>query len=139
MITIGILLMVLAGICEHFKDLSEEGKLSGYWDKNDPAKFLTITERKMWLHFSHFEKGKQQWIIEYWWDVHRLQGPFWDKIPRGIRKYLSFRDGWHLLKFGSLNLFAVGIVILFSVNWWWFFVLRFAFSLPETIFRKYLK
>lgn len=137
---IALLLIVIAGIAEHYKDLSEEGKLEGYWDKNHPANFLTIdTDDPRWLHFSFFPKENQQWIIEYWWKVHWLQGPNWNWLPVWIRQYLSFRDGWHLLKFFSLNLSAIGIVVLFSAQWWWFFVLRFAFSTPETILRLFRK
>ena len=133
---VALLLIVIAGIAEHYKDLSEEGKLKGYWDKNHPANFLTVdTDDPRWLHFSFFPKEKHQWIIEYWWKVHCLQGGVWDKIPVWIRQYLSFRDGWHLLKFISLNSFAVAVVLLAQLPWWWFFVLRFAFSTPETILR----
>ena len=145
MITIGILLIILAGIAEHFKDLSEEGKLSGYWDKNHKPKYYHWgLEQFRFFGYDdgiivNLSKETTEKYLKLWWDVHWLQGDLWDKIPVWIRQYLAFRDGWHLLKFFSLNLFAVGIVVLFSVNWWWFFILRFAFSLPETIFRKYLK
>ena len=142
MIWIGLILLVIAGIAEHYKDLSEEGKLDGYWDKNHPANFLTAAHlkdanRPQWLHFSFFSRETQQWIIEYWWKVHWLQGGLWDKIPVWIRQYLSFRDGWHLLKFVSLNSFALGIVLLAEFPWWWFLIIRACFSLPETILRFY--
>ena len=110
---IALLLIVIAGIAEHYKDLSEEGKLKGYWDKNH----------------------KPQHPL--WWKVHWLYGGDWDKIPVWIRQYLSFRDGWHLLKFISLNSFAVAVVLLAGLPWWWYLVIRFAFSSPETILRWY--
>lgn len=109
---IALLLIVIAGIAEHFKDLSEEGKLKGYWDKNHNS------------------------TVGYW-KVGWLQGPKWDWIPVWIRQYLSFRDGWHLLKFISLNSFAVAVVLLAGLPWWWYLVIRFAFSFPETVLRWY--
>lgn len=117
---IALLLIVTAGIAEHYKDLSEEGKLDGYWSKN------YIPD---WVHGPSLEN------YSLWWKVHWLQGPKWDWIPVWIRQYLSFRDGWHLLKFISLNSFAVAVVLLAGLPWWWYFVIRFAFSTPETILR----
>ena len=38
---IALLLIVIAGIAEHYKDLSEEGKLKGYWDKNYMPDWVT--------------------------------------------------------------------------------------------------
>jgi hypothetical protein len=146
---IALLLIVIAGIAEHFKDLSEEGKLEGYWDKNHPPNYYACdetcgcgwfekTHHKDWYSARAWTNQKKDWLKAeaLWWKVHWLQGPKWDWIPVWIRQYLSFRDGWHLLKFVSLNFFALGVVILFSVKWWWFIVLRFAFSSPETILRK---
>jgi len=129
---IGLVFLVIAGIAEHFKDLSEEGKLSGYWDKNHtPMIYVKGVWRKA-------ELGDYYMIWSgdsLWWKVHWLQGGLWDIIPVCIRQYVSFRDGWHLLKFVSLNFGSIGVVVLFGANWWWFIVLRFAFSLPETILR----
>jgi hypothetical protein len=136
MIWIALLLIVLAGIAEHYKDLSEEGKLGGYWDKNHlpygewfRAKGLAPTDEgdiKTWRD-----------ARALWWKVHWLQGGVWDYIPVWIRQYLSFRDGWHLLKFVSLNSFAVAVVMLSGLPWWWFLIIRSCFSLPETILRRY--
>jgi len=117
MIWVGLSLIVIAGIAEHFKDLSEEGKIKKpYWMKG----------------YIHPDMSND----DLWWKVGWMQGGIWDKIPVWVRQYLSFRDGWHLLKFVSLNFFALGVVVLFSVEWWWFIVVRFAFSSPETILRK---
>ena len=117
MIWIGLSLIVIAGIAEHFKDLSEEGKIKKpYWMKGYIPPNTSNND--------------------LWWKVGWMQGGIWDKIPVWVRQYVSFRDGWHLLKFVSLNFFALGVVVLFSVKWWWFIVLRFAFSSPETILRK---
>lgn len=140
---VALLLIVIAGIAEHYKDLSEEGKLGGYWDKNHMpyeewfrAKGLAPTDgedkrnkRKTW-------RG----VRALWWKVHWLQGGVWEYIPVWIRQYLSFRDGWHLLKFVSLNSFALGVVLLSGYlvgTWWWFVIIRACFSLPETILRWY--
>ena len=109
---IALLLIVIAGIAEHYKDLSEEGKLKGYWDKNHNS------------------------TVGYW-KVGWLQDGVWEYIPVWIRQYLSFRDGWHLLKFISLNSFAVAVVLLAGLPWWWYLVIRFAFSFPETVLRWY--
>lgn len=119
---IALLLIVIAGIAEHFKDLSEEGKLYGYWSKN----YLPD-----WLNGDSLEDHS------LWWKVHWLQGGVWQYIPVCIRQYLSFRDGWHLLKFISLNSFAVAVVLLAGLPWWWYLVIRFAFSFPETVLRWY--
>lgn len=124
MIGLGISLIVLAGVAEHYKDLSEEGKLKKYpyWDKNYMPDLLwgfRFDDQQKWW--------KSGWLVKYKW------------LPTWIGQYLSFRDGWHLLKFCSLNLYAVGIVILFSTQWWWFLIIRTAFSLPETILRFYEK
>ena len=117
MIWIGLSLIVIAGIAEHFKDLSEEGKIKKpYWMKGYIPPNTSNND--------------------LWWKVGWMQGGIWDKIPVWVRQYVSFRDGWHLLKFVSLNFFALGVVVLFSAEWWWFIVLRFAFSSPETILRK---
>jgi len=117
MIWVGLSLIVIAGIAEHFKDLSEEGKIKKpYWMKGYIPPNTSNND--------------------LWWKVGWMQGGIWDKIPVWIRQYVSFRDGWHLLKFISLNFFALGVVVLFSVKWWWFIVLRFTFSSPETILRK---
>ena len=117
MIWVGLSLMVIAGIAEHFKDLSEEGKIKKpYWMKGYIPPNTSNND--------------------LWWKVGWMQGGIWDKIPVWVRQYVSFRDGWHLLKFVSLNFFALGVVVLFSAEWWWFMVLRFAFSSPETILRK---
>jgi hypothetical protein len=123
---VGLILIFLAGVAEFFKDLSEEGKLKGYWDKNHKPMF----------HVGHkwreavFDDG----LLD-WWRFHWLQGGVWDYIPVWIRQYLAFRDGWHLLKFLSLNLFAVGICITFGLPWYWCFIMRVLFSTPETIGR----
>jgi hypothetical protein len=122
MIWVGLILIVIAGIAEHYKDLSEEGKLKGYWDKNYMPDWVT----------GHSLENSQ-----FWWKVHWLQGGIWNEIPVWVRQYLSFRDGWHLLKFVSLNSFALGIVLLTNSPWWWFIIIRSCFSLPETILRKY--
>jgi len=152
MIWISIVLLVLAGIAEHFKDLSEEGKLSGYWDKNHyPLVFKSFNGGFIegWFARNHFkdlyegkawEGWKSDWLKEeaYWWKVHWLQGPKWDWIPVWIRQYLSFRDGWHLLKFFSLNLWALAFAVLADTFWTglvMFVITRLAFSLPETILR----
>jgi len=117
MIWVGLSLIVIAGIAEHFKDLSEEGKIKKpYWMKGYIPPNTSNND--------------------LWWKVGWMQGGICDKIPVWIRQYVSFRDGWHLLKFISLNFFALGVVVLFSVKWWWFIVLRFTFSSPETILRK---
>ena len=117
MIWVGLSLIVIAGIAEHFKDLSEEGKIKKpYWMKGYIPPNTSNND--------------------LWWKVGWMQGGIWDKIPVWVRQYVSFRDGWHLLKFISLNFFALGVVVLFSVKWWWFIVLRFTFSSPETILRK---
>lgn len=138
MIGYGIALIVFAGIAEHLKDLSEEGKLSGYWDKNHKPMRLYSVSRRYDFNFLL----KRTWESEYteygqqiWWKVHWLQGGAWNFIPFQIRQYLSFRDGWHLLKFISLNFYAIGILLIFSADWWWYFILRFAFSTPESILR----
>ena len=138
---IALLLIVIAGIAEHFKDLSEEGKLKGYWDKHyigwyhDGAKcFLPIrsfpSDTEPLKALRHQEEA-------YFWKVGWLQSDFWEYIPIWIRQYLSFRDGWHLLKFISLNSFAVAVVLLAELSWWWYLAIRFAFSFPETALRWY--
>ena len=128
MIWLGISLIVLAGVAEHYKDLSEEGKLKKhpYWDKNYLPDFNPLQLK--YIPPSYFKDQqalwwKSGWLMKYKW------------LPTWIGQYLSFRDGWHLLKFCSLNLYVVGIVVLFSTQWWWFLILRTAFSLPETILR----
>lgn len=153
-IIIGCFLVLLAGVAEHYKDLSDEGKLSGYWDK----------DHKPMIPYSHgvWEEANYDIQRACWWKVHWLQGgvsnlfpnydwkyaPFigdwdwllfdiWDDVPVWIRNYLPFRDGWHLLKFFSLNLFAIGVVLIFNTEWWWYFVLRALFSTPETILRLF--
>jgi hypothetical protein len=138
MILLGILLIVFAGIAEHFKDLSEEGKLNGFWDKNHKPMRLYSVQKKYNSNFFL----KRTWESEYteygkqiWWKIHWLQGGGWNLVPVWIRQYLSFRDGWHLLKFISLNFYALGIVVIFSADWWWYFALRFAFSAPESLLR----
>jgi len=138
MIWVGLSLIVIAGIAEHFKDLSEEGKLKGYWDKNYPPRVKMNGEwfTVKYLYHSMGDDFKITPANNLWWKVGWLQDGVWNYIPVWIRQYLSFRDGWHLLKFVSLNFFALGVVVLFSAEWWWFIVLRFAFSSPETILRK---
>ena len=137
---IALLLIVIAGIAEHFKDLSEEGKLKGYWDKQHQPMVNMNGEWYSTKYLCYNMDGfRLSSANNLWWKVHWLQGPKWDWIPVWIRQYLSFRDGWHLLKFVSLNFFALGVVVLFSVEWWWFFILRFAFSTPETILRRFCK
>ena len=37
----GLILIFLAGVAEFFKDLSEEGKLKGYWDKHKMVSLST--------------------------------------------------------------------------------------------------
>lgn len=133
---LGLLLIVIAGIAEHFKDLSEEGKLEGYWDKQHQP---MVNMNGEWYSTKYLCYNMDDAVNNFWWKVHWLQGGVWQYIPVWIRQYLSFRDGWHLLKFFSLNLSAIGIVVLFSAQWWWFFVLRFAFSTPETILRLFRK
>ena len=138
---IALLLIVIAGIAEHFKDLSEEGKLKGYWDKNHPPMTFTkyLHDKNCFVLVDSTAWQRSQLIImkTLWWRVHWLQGPKWDWIPVWIRQYLSFRDGWHLLKFISLNSFAVAVVLLAGLPWWWYLAIRFAFSSPETILRWY--
>lgn len=145
MIWIGLILLVIAGIAEHYKDLSEEGKLKGYWDKNhQPMIYIHHEGKWTWFKTDYWYKTyikSGTWLTSYanpkWWKVHWLQGPKWNWMPVWIRQYLSFRDGWHLLKFISLNSFALGIVLLTNSPWWWFILIRSCFSLPETILRKY--
>ena len=134
MIWVGLLLLVIAGIAEHYKDLSEEGKLDGYWDKNHKP---MIYQQGLWREATVGDYYMIWGGDSLWWKVHWLQGGLWDKIPVWIRQYLSFRDGWHLLKFVSLNSFALGIVLLAEFPWWWFLIIRACFSLPETILRLY--
>jgi hypothetical protein len=138
---IGIIFFIIAGVAEHFKDLSAEGKLKGYWDKNHVAK-LAITVKggkyvQSWVRLPNKEWGAQMNKIysDLFWVKGWLQGGIWDKVPVFIRQYLSFRDGWHLLKFISLTSFACGVVVFAGVEWWWFLIIRTAFSLPETILR----
>lgn len=127
--TTALLLIFLAGVAEFFKDLSEEGKLSGYWDKHHRPQFFWPVQPTQWVD------AYVPYELEYWWRVHWLQGPKWDWLPVWIRQYLAFRDGWHLLKFFSLNLFAVGVVLLAGLPWWWYFIIRTLFSAPETVGR----
>ena len=134
MIWIGLLLIVIAGIAEHYKDLSEEGKLDGYWDKNHKP---MIYQQGLWRVATVGDYYMIWGGDSLWWKVNWLQGPKWDWIPVWIRQYLSFRDGWHLLKFVSLNSFALGVVLLAEFPWWWFLIIRTCFSLPETILRFY--
>lgn len=145
----GLILIFLAGVAEFFKDLSEEGKLKGYWDKNHEPMFRDYFE---WVTVDSF--GDQSSIAsgvirgqfrEKWWRVHWLQGGVWDYIPVWIRQYLAFRDGWHLKKFLSLTLGTAGY-LTFALYWnelgegllhWgigWL-ICRTAFSSPETIGR----
>ncbi len=138
---IGIILFIIAGVAEHFKDLSAEGKLKGYWSKNHVA-YLTRNVKdgryvRSWIRLPNNEWGTSINKIhsDYFWKVGWLQGRRWSKVPVLVRQYLSFRDGWHLLKFISLNSFACGVVVFSGVEWWWFLIIRAAFSLPETIFR----
>lgn len=148
----GLLLIVAAGCAEHFKDLSEEGKLSGYWDKHHRPQFFWPVQPTQWVD------AYVPYELEYWWRVHWLQGPRWDWLPVWIREYLSFRDGWHLLKFASLTLSTLGYILTaWGVFWVWkgwfpefdsasvwfahycaltFLVCRVCFSSPETILRK---
>ena len=133
MIIVGITLVVVAGIAEHFKDLSEEGKLSGYWNKNHPP---MIYQRGLWRKATIGDYFMTSGGDSLWWKVHWLQGGLWDNIPVWIRQYLAFRDGWHLLKFISLNSFAIAVVLLAELPWWWYIIIRSAFSLPETILRE---
>lgn len=142
MIIVGITLVVVAGIAEHFKDLSEEGKLSGYWGKNQkPLRLYSIRRNPKFpfLRERVWEEELTPFGQQLWWKVHWLQGGLWDKIPVFIRQYLSFRDGWHFLKFLSLNFLTLGAVILYDGEWWWFFIVRFAFSSQETLFRLFWK
>ena len=135
---IALLLIVIAGIAEHYKDLSEEGKLDGYWSKNHEPKFI---HNKEWhttrWGFYNLNDFNITSAMRLWWKVHWLQGGIWEYIPVWIRQYLSFRDGWHLLKFISLNSFAVAVVLLAGLPWWWYLVIRVAFSFPETFLRWY--
>lgn len=154
----GLLLIVAAGCAEHFKDLSEEGKLSGYWDKNHPPMFRLFGPLDGLFAWRWVEAWPGSNALELWWRVHWLQGPGWKLLPVWIRKYLSFRDGWHLLKFTSLTLSTLGYILtawgVFSVWKGWFpefdsasvwfahycaltfLVCRVCFSSPETILRK---
>ena len=127
---VGLILIFLAGVAEFFKDLSEEGKLQGYWDKNHEP---MVKINGVW-HTTHILPRNTQEKVR-WWRTHWLEGGVWDYIPVWIRQYLAFRDGWHLLKFLSLNLFAVGICITFGLWWYWYFIIRVLFSTPETIGR----
>ncbi len=138
----GLILIFLAGVAEFFKDLSEEGKLKGYWDKHKMVSLSTDwsdpgNPRYVWTELPYEEWGVDMNKEEqsYFWKVGWLQGGVWDYIPVWIRQYLAFRDGWHLLKFLSLNLFAVGICITFGLSWYWYFIIRVLFSTPETIGR----
>lgn len=131
---IALLLIVIAGIAEHFKDLSEEGKLKGYWDKNHKP-MIRIGGKWYVATLGHYYRVWQGDSL--WWKVHWLQDGVWEYIPVWIRQYLSFRDGWHLLKFISLNSFAVAVVLLAGLPWWWYLAIRFLFSFPETILRWY--
>ena len=138
----GLILIFLAGVAELFKDLSEEGKLKGYWDKHKMVSLSTDwsdpdNPRYVWTELPYEEWGVDMNKEEqsYFWKVGWLQGGVWDYIPVWIRQYLAFRDGWHLLKFLSLNLFAVGIYITFGLSWYWYFIIRVLFSTPETIGR----
>lgn len=142
----GLILIFLAGVAEFFKDLSEEGKLKGYWDKNHKPRFLHGKEwhTTRW-GFYNLEYFSITSTIKLWWRVHWLQGGVWDYIPVWIRQYLAFRDGWHLKKFLSLTLGTAGC-LTFAVYWnelgqgllhWgigWL-ICRTAFSIPETIGR----
>jgi len=139
MIWIALYLIVVAGIAEHYKDLSEEGKLSGYWGKNQkPLRLYSIRRNPKFpfLRERVWEEELTPFGQQLWWKVHWLQGGLWDKIPVWIRQYLAFRDGWHLLKFISLNSFAIAVVLLAELPWWWYIIIRSAFSLPETILRE---
>ena len=139
---IALLLIVIAGIAEHYKDLSGEGKLKRYWDKNYPPRVKMNGEwfTVKYLYHSMGDDFKITPANNLWWKVHWLQGPKWDWMPVWIRQYLSFRDGWHLLKFISLNSFAVAVVLLAQLPWWWYFIIRTAFSLLKTllIWKKYI-
>lgn len=135
---IALLLIVIAGIAEHFKDLSEEGKLKGYWDKQHQPMVNMNGEWYSTKYLCYNMDGfRLSAANNLWWKVHWLQGGIWQYIPVWIRQYLSFRDGWHLLKFISLNSFAVAVVLLAGLPWWWYLVIRFAFSFPETVLRWY--
>lgn len=143
MIWLSIVLIFLAGVAEHFKDLSAEGKLKGYWDKNHKPMIKVSSGWRIatWGDYYMIWGGES-----LWWRAHWLQGGVWDKIPVWIRQYLSFRDGWHLLKFFSVNLWAMGVAVLFAGDSFTgtpppygflveFIIVRLAFSLPETILR----
>lgn len=156
-------LIAIAGVAEHFKDLSEEGKLRGYWDKNHEPMMLWPTWNddpdgggQGWVDelcpIEELHEDSRRWGEDLWWKAHWLQGGVWEYIPVWIRQYLSFRDGWHLLKFISLNGWAAGTTLIWSpyVDYTWygyefpafwgvFISVRLAFSLPETILRKIRK
>lgn len=119
--TLALTLIFLAGVAEFLKDLSEEGKLKGYWDKKHMVSRTTrpVTGISEWTPLPY--KG---WPIEWnveeeqrFWKVGWLQGWLWDWLPVWIRQYLAFRDGWHLLKFFSLTLGTFGMLLL---GWEWF-------------------
>ena len=147
------ILITIAGVAEHFKDLSSGGKLKGYWDKNHEPMYWACG----WHRTQTFTNPLRDRAESLWWKVHLLQGPRWRWIPVGIRQYISFRDGWHLLKFISVNTWALAIGILIhqlvsatgaSFNWcgydmpaWIYFYLgtRLCFSLPETVLRILIK
>lgn len=138
----GLILIFLAGVAEFFKDLSEEGKLKGYWDKNHKP---MINRGGTWREATLGDYYRIWDGNSLWWRVHWLQGGVWHYIPVWIRQYLAFRDGWHLKKFLSLTLGTAGY-LTFAVYWnelgegllhWglgWL-ICRTGFSVPETIGR----
>lgn len=149
-----LILIFLAGVAEFFKDLSEEGKLKGYWDKNHRPQVWAMRRGgyditgEVIIHDPEWTQTLYPEENEFWWKVHWLQGPKWDWIPVWIRQYLAFRDGWHLLKFFSVNLWALAIGVLASpeseasiygvdIPVWLFVyvVIRLVFSAPETLGR----
>ena len=142
MVLLGVFIMFLAGVAGHYQDLSEEGKLKGYWGKNQkPLRLYSIRRNPKFpfLRERVWEEELTPFGQQLWWKVHWLQGGMWDKIPVWIRKYISFRDGWHLLKFFSLNLFALGLIIACRKSWESFIIFRVAYSSAETIFRYFEK
>lgn len=153
---ISFLLLLLSGIAEHLKDLSSEGKLgSGYWHKNHPALiYYTGPIVRGWYQVDEQVDEPQETREEWralWWDVHWLQGSAWERVPRWIRKYLAFRDGWHLLKFASVNLWACAFAVTFGplvqlsicghpvpfAGLWIYLLVRLTWSSPETLLRAW--
>ena len=150
-------LLFISGLAEFLKDLSSEGKLKGYWDKNHEP---MVKLDGVW-YTTAYAQSLRSWkpaLIrqieeDHWWKTHWLQGPLWNWIPVWVRQYLSFRDGWHLLKFISVNgwVLALSFTIDYMVdclNTWpysfpaWvaaWILIRCIWSAPETIGRQLWK